>query len=398
MFARPNLNLLLISATGLPSLMELNIMNEGNLSKIYKNKTVLVTGHTGFKGSWLAIWLRELGANVIGYALDPITKPNIYEACNLKDMITHVSGDIRDSGHILKTISEFRPEIIFHLAAQALVRRSYIEPKLTFDTNIGGTINVLEAIRLTRFTKAFVNITSDKCYENREWVWGYRENDPLGGHDPYSASKGCAELVFSAYLNSFFGKEMTAQKKTGMASVRAGNVIGGGDWAEDRLIPDCVRAVQSEDPIIVRNPKSIRPWQHVLEPLGGYLLIGALLYNHPDKYNGAWNFGPDDANYLPVQKVVRKFIEQWGYGQLSQTSNSNHDVHEAVLLKLCCDKAKTLLGWNSVLNIDECLDLTVEWYKEFYINNSPNNIYTVCKKQIEQYMKKGNLRSRLWLS
>ena len=286
-------------------------MKTSILSKTYKNKKVLVTGHTGFKGSWLTIWLKELGADIIGYALEPETQPNNYAACKLETKISHVTGDVRDLEHLQKIFKEYKPEFVFHLAAQAIVRRSYSEPKMTFDTNVGGTINILEAVRLNPSVKVFVNITSDKCYENREWIWGYRECDPMGGYDPYSASKGCAELVFAAYMKSYLNDKASGGRKIGLASVRAGNVIGGGDWAEDRLIPDCVRALVKNESISIRNPRAIRPWQHVLEPIGGYLWLGALLNDHPEIYSGPWNFGPNEPNTVGREgcKNVRKSNE-----------------------------------------------------------------------------------------
>ena len=270
----------------------------------FKNRKVLITGHTGFKGSWLAIWLKELGAEVSGYAIAPPSDPSNFEAAKLQDKMIHIHGDIRDLDHLLETFKKCQPEFIFHLAAQPLVRLSYKEPKITFDTNVGGTVNVLEAARLTSSVKVLINITSDKCYENREWVWGYRENDPMGGHDPYSASKGCSELVFSAYLRSFFSQNTPGRGIIGAASVRAGNVVGGGDWGKDRLIPDCIRALSARQSIGIRNPLAIRPWQHVLEPLSGYLWLGALLSHDPQKYSGAWNFGPEDRSHLTVAEVA----------------------------------------------------------------------------------------------
>lgn len=356
------------------------------LFETYKDKRVLVTGHTGFKGSWLSIWLKELGADVVGYSLSPPTELNNFEACNLTRHITHVHGDIRDLQQILNVFKNHQPEIVFHLAAQAIVRDSYIDPKLTFDTNVGGTVNLLEAARQIKSVRAFINVTSDKCYENKEWVWGYRENDPVGGRDPYSASKGCCELVFSSYWKSFFS--VINHRKIGLASVRAGNVIGGGDWANNRLVPDCVRALTAKQPVVIRNPDAIRPWQHVLEPLGAYLLLCARLYKYPEKFSGAWNFGPEDSNYLTVGNVVRKFIGLWGLDQGREISRELSDLHEAILLKLCCDKAKALLGWKSILNIDESLQFTAEWYKEFYKDKSGRDSYQICKHQIEHYMKK----------
>ena len=351
---------------------------------IYKNKTVLITGHTGFKGSWLAIWLRELGADVIGYSLEPPSEPNNFEATRLEEKITHIHGDIRDLDRLMETFKKYQPEFVFHLAAQPLVRLSYDEPKMTFETNVGGTVNVFEAVRKAPNVKVLVNITSDKCYENKEWVWGYRENDPMGGHDPYSASKGCAELVFAAYLKSFFS-QASDRSRIGAASARAGNVIGGGDWGKDRLVPDCIRALSSGQTIGIRSPHAVRPWQHVLEPLGGYLWLGAMLSQGPGKYSGAWNFGPEDGSHLTVAAMTDRLIKYWGSGAWDDLSDPKA-LHEANLLKLNCDKAHAELNWHSTLTIDECLQMTTEWYKRFYIENQKANIYALCVEQINSYM------------
>jgi CDP-glucose 4,6-dehydratase len=354
---------------------------------IYKNKTVLITGHTGFKGSWLAIWLKKLGANVVGYALDPPSQPNNFEATKLGKKIAHIHGDIRDIDRLIESFKTYEPEFVFHLAAQPIVRLSYDEPKITFDTNVGGTVNVFEAVRKTPSVKVLVNVTSDKCYENREWIWGYRENDPLGGHDPYSASKGCAELVFSAYLKSFFSQSAAHSRSIGAASARAGNVIGGGDWGADRLVPDCIRALSSFQPIGIRNPHAIRPWQHVLEPLGGYLLLGARLSQDPEKYSGAWNFGPDESSHLTVAEMADCLIKYWGEGSWKDLSDPNA-LHEAKLLKLNCDKANAELRWHSVLTINECLQMTSVWYKKYYMENMNADISSLCIEQIHDYMNK----------
>ena len=375
---------------------------------IYKNKRVLITGHTGFKGSWMAIWLKELGADVIGYALDPPSEPNNFEATKLREKITHIHGDIRDLDGLIKAFQQYQPEFVFHLAAQPLVRLSYAEPKLTFDTNVGGTVNVFEAVRKTPSVKVLVNVTSDKCYENREWVWGYRENDPMGGHDPYSASKGCAELVFNTYSKSFFsqthanpepveGQSLISYPRislVGAASARAGNVIGGGDWGTDRLVPDCIRALSSHHPIGVRSPHAIRPWQHVLEPLGGYLQLGAALWQDPQKYSGAWNFGPEESSHLTVAEMTKKLIKYWGDGSWEDLSDPKA-LHEANLLKLNCDKAHACFDWHSVLTIDECLQMTADWYKNFYSGSrikdpgpQTKDIHQFCLEQIRKYERK----------
>ena len=362
---------------------------------IYQNKTVLMTGHTGFKGSWLAIWLKELGAEVIGYALDPPSEPNNFAATGLQEKITHIHGDVRDLDHLLETFSKYQPEFVFHLAAQPIVRLSYDEPKLTFDTNVGGTVNVFEAVRKTSSVKVLVNITSDKCYENKEWVWGYRENDPMGGHDPYSASKGCSELVFNAYLRSFFSSSTTTGRTIGAASARAGNVIGGGDWGKDRLVPDCIRALSSGQTIGIRSPRAIRPWQHVLEPLSGYLHLGAALYQNPQNYSGAWNFGPDDSSHLTVAAMTDRLIKYWGSGTWDDLSDPNA-LHEANLLKLNCDKAHAELNWYSALTIDECLQMTADWYKKYYSGNKSVDVYALCVEQLSSYMDKATTMQLSW--
>jgi CDP-glucose 4,6-dehydratase len=364
-------------------------------NNIYKNKRVFVAGHTGFKGSWLAIWLRELGAQVIGFSLYPPSEPNNFTACSLKDKIVHIHGDIRSLDHLVKIFKKYEPEFVFHLAAKALVLLSYENPKLTFDTNIGGTVNLLEAVRLIPSVKVLVNVTSDKCYDNREWVWGYRENDPMGGHDPYSASKGCAELVFNAYLKSFFNKEYSKDRSIGAASARAGNVIGGGDWGKDRIIPDCIRALSADKPVGIRSPHAIRPWQHVLEPLSGYLWLGTLLWQDPQRYSGAWNFGPDDSSHLTVADVVNKLIQYWGEGSWKDLSDPNAP-HEANLLKLNCDKAHVELNWYSVLNSDECLQMTTDWYSKFYSSGSKENMYPSCVDQIKRYSNLASPKRLPW--
>ena len=361
----------------------------------YKGKKVLITGHTGFKGSWLAVWLRELGAEVTGYSLAPPSEPNNFSACQLKDKITHIEDDIRDLENLKRVFTEYEPEFVFHLAAQPLVRTSYQNPKLTFDTNIGGTVNILEAVRITSSVKILINVTSDKCYENREWVWGYRENDPLGGHDPYSASKGGSEVVFSAYLKSFFRKE-AGGREIGAGSVRAGNVIGGGDWGTDRLIPDCIRALSGGETIEIRNPKAIRPWQHVLEPLSGYLSLGAMLDKSPASFSGAWNFGPSGLDYLTVGQIAEKIVDLWGSGIWKDVSSKSDALHEAHTLKLCCDKALAELNWHSTLGIEDCLKYLVEWYKLFYENGQDMDMYDICSSQIGFYSDRAKEQKLEW--
>lgn len=347
---------------------------------VFKGKRVLVTGHTGFKGSWLAIWLKESGAEVLGYSLEPPSNPNNFDTTNLRNRMTHIHGDIRDFSGIEKVFIEFQPEFVFHLAAQPLVRRSYDEPRLTFETNMMGTVNILELARRSSSVRVLINVTSDKCYENKEWVWGYRENDPLGGYDPYSSSKGCSELITQAYIKSFFSK----RESVGVASVRAGNVIGGGDWGSERLLPDCICALSKGEEILIRNPNSIRPWQFVLEPLYGYLLLATQLLERPKDYMGAWNFGPDNGSYIPVSEVVSKVIGYWGSGDCRNVSIGLNDKHEAYLLTLNCDKAHSILKWRSILDIDSTIKMTVEWYKTFY--QSPHiDMYGLCMTQIKEF-------------
>jgi len=349
----------------------------------FRGKTVLVTGHTGFKGGWLAIWLETLGAKVVGYSLDPPTDPSFFKAVSLERRIVDVKGDVRDLEHLVSIMAEHKPEYVFHLAAQPLVRRSYLIPIETFEVNVIGTLKVLEAVRSTPSVKACVCITSDKCYENREWIYAYRENDPLGGHDPYSASKGAAELAISSYRSSFFnsgcGRDMS------VSSVRAGNVIGGGDWAEDRIIPDCVRALTFGRSLAIRNPLAIRPWQHVLDPLSGYLLLAARMNIEPERFDGAWNFGPFSSNNIPVGRLVEEFIAHWGSGGWEDVSpKCATEPHEASFLKLDCTKANNLLGWAPVYSISECIRETASWYKAFY--SKEINMYDFTVNQINSYM------------
>ena len=370
-------------------------MSHQGFNNSYAGKRVLVTGHTGFKGSWLAIWLKELGAEVVGYALDPPSEPDNFSATALKDRITHVHGDILNFNQLMAVVDKYRPEYVFHLAAQAVVRQSYENPKETLDVNIGGTINVLEAVRLSPSVRVLVNVTSDKCYENREWLWGYRENDPLGGSDPYSASKGCAELVFGAYLKSFFGHHASG-RSIGAASVRAGNVIGGGDWGRDRLIPDCVRALSMDKPVAIRNPEAVRPWQHVLEALSGYLWLGAQLWKDPQKYGGAWNIGPGGADSIKTKDLVAKLIAAWGKGTWEDQSDPRQP-YEAMSLRLYCDKAWHGLQWRCILPVSECLQWTVDWYKQY--NNTmldKYSMYDLCVEQIQAYENRARREGLAW--
>ncbi|MDQ4121009.1 MAG: CDP-glucose 4,6-dehydratase [Acidobacteriota bacterium] len=345
----------------------------------WHGKRVLITGHTGFKGGWLAFWLEMLGAQVCGFSLAPETEPNLFTNLKIESRVRSVIGDIRDLQDFERVASEFQPEIVFHLAAQPLVRRSYRQPVETYTTNVIGTINVLEAVRLTESVKAVVIITTDKVYENKEWIWAYRENEPLGGFDPYSNSKACAELVVSAYRNSFF-----AESQTLIATTRAGNVIGGGDWSENRLLPDVFRSLIFGKPLAIRNPNSIRPWQHALEPLAGYLLLAEKLYSGEWNFADAWNFGPSEEDSKPVGAVLEEIKRIWSAPVNWEIAEGNQP-HEANLLKLDSTKAKTLLGWRPKLNLSEALEMTVEWYNGFKENA---DLIELTQQQIEFYKGK----------
>lgn len=333
----------------------------------YKGKRVFLTGHTGFKGAWLAMWLKRMGAVVGAFSLEPPSVPSLWEIAHVESDVIRLGGDIRDAQAVRNAMTDFRPEIVVHMAAQSLVRPSYKYPVETFAANIMGTAHVLDAIRLTDSVRSAIMITSDKCYENREWDKGYTEQDPMGGHDPYSASKGCAELVISSYVRSFFLDSATA-----IASVRAGNVIGGGDFATDRLIPDMVRAFKKGDPVHIRSPKSVRPWQHVLEPVSGYLLLAKRLWEDK-KYVGAWNFGPPDESARTVDEVVEKFAAVWGEGAKHKLDNGEHP-HEATWLKLDCTKAKIVLRWQPHTDFEQALSLTAEWYKAWSEGDDPREL------------------------
>lgn len=349
-------------------------------NNIYKNKRVLVTGHTGFKGSWLCIWLKELGAEVIGYALDPYTDRDNFVLSGLSEKIIDIRGDIRNKEKIEKVFEDYKPEIVFHLAAQPLVRLSYDIPVETYEVNVMGTINIMEAIRKTEETKVGIMITTDKCYDNKEQIWGYRENEPFGGYDPYSSSKGAAEIAINSWRNSYFNPKEYEKHGKAIASVRAGNVIGGGDWAKDRIIPDCIRALESGETIEIRSPKSIRPWEHVLEPLSGYLLLGEKMVENPIKYSQGWNFGPNLDSIVTVWEIAEKVVGNYGAGSLKDVSNPN-ELHEAKLLALDIAKARFELGWKPTLNINETIELTVEWYKKYL----ENNVYGLCVEQIKRF-------------
>ncbi len=347
----------------------------------WRGKRVLVTGHTGFKGSWLSLWLHRLGAQVHGYALQPPTVPNLFESANVHDVVHSTIEDIRDATRVRQFIQQTKPEIVFHLAAQPLVVASYQDPAGTYATNVMGTVHVLEAVRHTDSVQVLVNVTSDKCYENSEWVWGYRETDPMGGDDPYSNSKGCAELVTASYRKSFFHSDAAASRPTGIASARAGNVIGGGDWAKLRLIPDIIRAFQRGEPVILRRPEAIRPWQHVLEPLSGYLLLAEKLWNDPRRFSQSWNFGPADSDAQPVESIVRRMSQLWGHGATWRVERDS-GFHEASFLKLDCSKARTLLGWTPTWNLHEALAATIAWYQACFAGA---DLRAICLEQITQF-------------
>jgi CDP-glucose 4,6-dehydratase len=343
----------------------------------FRGKRVLITGHTGFKGSWLAFLLSELGADVLGCALPPVPGPSHFDLLHLSDRITHVVADIRVPGALEAAMEAFQPEYVFHLAAQALVKQSYQDPVHTFSTNVMGSVHTLEAVRKCPSVRSLVYITSDKCYENVEWVWGYRENDRLGGHDPYSASKAAAEIVFSAYSRSFFA----ARPELGAATARAGNVIGGGDWAADRIVPDCVRAAEQGRRVQLRNPTATRPWQHVLEPLSGYLLLAARLRAEPATYAGAWNFGPSSADTRTVEDVANGIAHALGR-EPAEIASAGERPHEAQLLQLNCDKAHQQLGWVPRWNADRTIQATVEWYKAIH---EGQDAPTVTRSQLHDY-------------
>ncbi len=339
---------------------------------VFHGKSVLVTGHTGFKGSWLALWLNRLGAHVTGYALDPPSEPNNFTASDIAGfLVEDIRGDIRDSGLMLDSLRRSTPDVIIHLAAQPLVRASLNNPRETFDTNVVGTTSLLDAVRLSAHPCAVVIATSDKCYRNDGQVWGFRENDPLGGHDPYSASKAAAELVVEAYRSSFFPADRVSEHGVRLASVRAGNVIGGGDWADDRIVPDAVRALACGTDLIVRNPDSTRPWQHVLEPLSGYLKLAAklLMEDRSDIWAGAWNFGPSVMNEAKVSDLADAVIQAWGSGRWTSPPNAEANV-EAKTLRIAIDKAVSILAWHPRWHLDETLNRTVDWYRRYYMDTN----------------------------
>jgi CDP-glucose 4,6-dehydratase len=359
------------------------------LVESYADRSVLVTGHTGFKGAWLAEWLRTLGADVTGYALDPPTQPNLFAALDLGARLRHVVADVRDRDRLVAEVQTARPSVIFHLAAQALVRRAYAEPRETFETNVMGTVNVLEAARACPSVRAVVIVTSDKCYQNRETGRAFRETGAMGGRDPYSASKGSAELVTAAYRESFFADGAA------VASARAGNVIGAGDWAADRIIPDCVRALAAGEPIVVRNPDAVRPWQHVLEPLSGYLWLAALMLRDGRRYAGAWNFGPTDVGGdRPVRWVVERFLEEWGSGSWTALDGIGRQPHEARHLTIDSAKARAQLGWAPVWDAQTAVRQTAAWYREYY--RAAAAARGVVEHQLQKYQDDARAAGLTW--
>lgn len=348
--------------------------------EFWAGRRVFITGHTGFKGAWLALWLTELGAEVTGLALAP-EEPSLFSQIGLASLVTHIEGDIRDAALVDRVIAAARPEVMFHMAAQPLVRLSYEEPRETFATNVQGTAHVLDACRRVEGLKAIVAVTSDKCYENREWVWPYRETDPLGGHDPYSARKAAAEIVIASYRNSFFHDPAGAL----LASVRAGNVIGGGDWAKDRLVPDIVRAVAADQPVLIRSPGAVRPWQHVFEALGGYLLIAQRLMAGDRAIATAWNFGPAPTDTRPVSWIVERMIARWQRGTYQLTDNSGK--HEANLLKLDCSKAHAELGWRPSFDLATTIDRIIDWHQALEDGKDP---LATSRSQLSDYHARMN--------
>ncbi len=348
----------------------------------WNGKRVFLTGHTGFKGGWLSLWLTSMGAKVTGYSLNPNTSPNFFEVAQVQaDLENSQIADIRDLEKLQKEMLSARPEIVIHMAAQPLVRYSYANPVETYATNVMGTVNLLESIRVMDCVRAVVVVTTDKCYENNEWVWGYRENEPMGGHDPYSNSKGCAELVTSGYRQSFFSPEKYSKHKVAIASARAGNVIGGGDWSEDRLIPDAIKAFQAKEALMIRNPLATRPWQHVLEPLSGYLILAQALYEKGVNFNGGWNFGPRDDDARSVQEVINLLIKGWG-SAATWTQDQSEQPYEAHSLKLDCSKARQYLNWLPRWSLEQAIENITQWQQAY---QNQGNMHEISLKQIAAY-------------
>jgi CDP-glucose 4,6-dehydratase len=355
----------------------------------FAGRRVLVTGHTGFKGSWLSAWLLGLGAQVTGYALTPPTDPSLFEEAGLASGVSHIIGDVRDLEHLSAVLSETRPEIVLHLAAQPLVRLSYEEPVETYATNVMGTVHVLEAVRATDSVRVVLNVTSDKCYENRETGQAYCESDAMGGYDPYSSSKGCAELVTAAYRRSFFGPESPVR----LATARAGNVVGGGDWALDRIVPDCIRALTAGEPIVVRNPDAVRPWQHVLEPLSGYLLLASRMWADAHDFDGGWNFGPEDKYDVTVREVVEALLAAWGSGTWESPAGAGARLHEANLLSLDTAKARDLLDWRPLYDVARTLTSTAAWYAA---RHEGGDVAALVQTDIDAYVAEGRRSGAVW--
>lgn len=349
--------------------------------EFWQGKRVLVTGHTGFKGSWLSLWLQQMNADVTGYALAPPSGPNLFEIAGVAGGMRSVIGDMRDGEHLMRLMAEVQPEIVIHMAAQALVRYSYANPVETYAVNVMGVVNLFEAIRATPGIRAVVNVTSDKCYQNKEWAWGYRENEAFGGYDPYSNSKACAELVTEGYRSSYFNPAKYVEHGVALASGRAGNVIGGGDWALDRLIPDMVRAIGAGSPVLIRSPRSIRPWQHVLEPLSGYLTLAERLYVEGPAFAEGFNFGPHDTDAQPVEWIIERLCQVWG-GEATWTLDGQAQPHEATYLKLDCSKARSRLGWQPRWSLGYTIEKIVEWHQA---HGADANMRTMTLAQISEY-------------
>ena len=360
--------------------------------KLFKNKTIFMTGHTGFIGSWLSFWLTSMGSKVVGYSLEPPTNPSLFDTLGLKDSLTHIIGDVNDKTKLYESIVTSNPDFVFHLAAQPLVTQSYEKPIETFQTNIMGTANLLDSMKQMSNISVCIVFTSDKCYENRETNHAYTENDPVGGHDPYSASKGSAELIVQSYRNSFF-KSSNDEQSTSIATIRSGNVIGGGDWAENRIVSDCIKSLINDKPIPLRNPQSIRPWQHVLEPISGIFCLAKKMWEDRISYSEPWNFGPDITNTMNVKELVEQIINEWGMGSWEDISH-NDAPHEAKSLMLDSSKAKKSLDWNPVYSTKEAIEQTTRWYKEYYEKNVDMKDFTLS--QIVHYVKKAEQLNIIW--
>jgi len=367
------------------------------LERFYRGKRVFVTGHTGFKGSWLSLWLSQLGATVYGYSSEPPSDPHLFDAIKGAEIVgENGTGDVRDYERLREAIARASPDLVFHLAAQPLVRRSYRHPRETFEVNVMGTVNLLDAVRALDSVRACLVVTSDKCYENREWVFSYRECDRLGGHDPYSASKAFAELVLASYRKSFFANVTeSGHRDCALATARAGNVLGGGDWAEDRIVADCLRSLQSGSPIRVRNPTAIRPWQHVLEPLSGYLWLASRMVSDPGRFSGAWNFGPRGHEQFTVQALVETIVKLWQSGEWMHAASPG-TAHEAGLLRLSIEKAQAELGWNPTWDFHATVARTVSWFQQFSHRPDRNTAYQACLSDIRAFVDCARTQESIW--